>query len=89
MRHEMARVDFRLALDKEVEALKTLRESDGSKYRCDPAFTLIKFYDHMRATFYLHHRMDTVVQPRSMRRAANATSACPDESLRHCVSHRR
>jgi hypothetical protein len=40
----MARVDVRSALDKEVEALKTLRESDGSKYRRDPVFTLIKFY---------------------------------------------
>jgi hypothetical protein len=62
VRHEIARVDLRSALDKEVEALKTMRESDGSNYRRDPAFALIKFYDRMHATFYLHRRLDTVVQ---------------------------
>jgi hypothetical protein len=62
VRHEQARVDIRSALTKEVDALKALRASQGSKYRRDPAFTLISFYDHMRATFYLHRRLDTVVQ---------------------------
>jgi hypothetical protein len=39
-----------------------LRESGGSKYRRDPTFTLIEFYDTKRASFYLHRRLDTVVQ---------------------------
>ena len=62
LREEIERVDVRSALDKEVDALEKLRKEDGSKYRRDPAFTLIKFYDLKRATFYLHRRLDTVVQ---------------------------
>jgi hypothetical protein len=62
VREEMARVDVRSELAKAVDALKTLRESSGSKYRCDPTSTLIEFYDAKRASFYLHRRLDTAVR---------------------------
>jgi hypothetical protein len=56
------RVDIRSSLAKEVDELKTLRASHGSKNRRDPKFTLVEFYDAKCTSFYLHRRLDTAVQ---------------------------